>query len=273
MAEKTGIAWCHHTKNFWEGCTKVSPGCTNCYAEARDKRFNHGVHWGPGAARLPHLVGALRDLPRWNRAAYEARERRRVFVNSLSDFFDNDVPPIWRWLAWRTIQECRHLDFLLLTKRIGNVLAMLPPDWGFGYGNVWLGITVVNQEEVDRDIPKLRAVPAYVRFLSCEPLLEKIDLCETFGIWWNSTALRWERQGFHSGIDWVIVGGESGRGARPFSLTWARSLREQCAAANVAFFMKQLGSNPELFGHAKQRAKWDDPDEWPAELQVQEFPA
>jgi protein gp37 len=138
---------------------------------------------------------------------------------------------------WQLISETPHLTWMLLTKRIGNVLLMLPADWpDSAFHNVWVGATVVNQEEAERDIPKLLRVPVAKRFLSCEPLLGPLDLTQFLD---RGT----EHMGHHEfpGIDWVIVGGESGTGARAMEIEWARSLRDQCAAAGVPFHFKQWG--------------------------------
>ncbi|WP_143292922.1 DUF5131 family protein, partial [Burkholderia pseudomallei] len=176
MSENSKIEWCDHTFNPWEGCQKVGPGCDHCYAEARNARFSGGtaVNWGPGAPQRRTSPANWRKPMKWNRdgAFYAIHgHRQRVFCASLADVFDNTVDPAWRADLFRLIADTPNLDWLLLTKRIGNVAAMLReigidrlPD------NVWIGATIVNQEEADRDIPKLLAVPARVRFLSMEPL-------------------------------------------------------------------------------------------------------
>lgn len=318
---KTTIAWAHYTRNFWEGCTRVSLGCDRCYAADRDRRFHKSAHWGTGAPRLPHLLTAWNEIALWNRGAAKAGERRRVFINSLSDFFDNEVPWIWRWIAWRVIRQCSNLDFILVTKRIGNVPKMLPGDWGDGYPNVWLVITVVNQEEADRDVPKLLGIAARVRGLSCEPLLGPITIpgfCSQtswcpicHAIVADSLAVPHEATHEVSSFDefdparhcmdvpaklqWVITGGESGRGARYFDVEWARDIREQCQASGVAFFLKQMGRAPRCSGITAPGAHWPagvnrndtgrghfevhlqdgagaDPREWPEDLRIQEFP-
>ena len=224
MGTDSAIEWTDHTFNPWEGCQKVGPGCDNCYAEARDQRFTGGKHWGPGAPRRLTSDANWRKPLAWNRDAAKTGTRPRVFCASLADVFDNAVPKLWRIALFGLIRETPHLDWLLLTKRPGNIINMLPPDWGTGWPNVWLGCTVVNREEMLRDGPKLRAIPATVRFWSAEPLLG--DIGEV------------PRKIMPS---WIITGGESGPKARPMHPDWARSLRDQCQAAWVPFFFKQWG--------------------------------
>jgi protein gp37 len=254
VAENSGIEWTHHTFNPWWGCFKVSPGCDNCYAERDAHRFYPGSKlWGTDTRRE---FGAKHwGAPaKWDRAAAAAGVRARVFCASMADVFDKDGPEGARAQLWQTIRSTPNLDWLLLTKRIGNAARMLPPDWGAGYPNAWLGASIVNQDEADRDIPKLLRTPGAVRFLSMEPLLSRVDLMHillkhaeypergqpdvTFD------ALRGWHGGFESGrtrVDWVIVGGESGPNARPIHPLWAASLRNQCNAAGVPFFFKQWG--------------------------------
>lgn len=226
MAEKTGIAWTDSTFNPWIGCTKVGPGCDNCYAEAlMDKRW-HKVQWGAGKPRSRTSDANWRTPLFWE-SQHEAfalmhGRRRRVFCASLSDVFDNEAPPQWRGDLWALVKATPHLDWLILTKRIGNVRGMAPAE-GLP-PNVWLGATIVNQEEYDRDAHKLLAVPASVRFLSVEPMLEPIRAAPSIGA-----------------FDWVIVGGESGKAARPIEREWIDSLHDQCAWFGVPFFFKQWG--------------------------------
>lgn len=262
MAENSKIEWTDHTFNPWEGCQKVGPGCDHCYAEARNARFGggHAVNWGPGAPRRRTSDANWRKPLHWEsdaEAFYFAFERRqRVFCASLADVFDNEVPEQWRVDLFNLIARTPSLDWLLLTKRIGNVLPMLR---NMGASelprNVWLGATVVNQEEADRDIPKLLATPARVRFLSIEPMLGPINLeqaCDiaeqqVFGSkTWSQMAeparcVDAMRNGSVVLLDWVICGGESGSGARPMHPAWARGLRNQCKAAGVPFLFKQWG--------------------------------
>ena len=230
MAETTGIAWTDSTWNPWIGCTKYGPGCDNCYAEAlMDKRWRR-VQWGKGKPRQKTSAANWQAPLRWEKHheafALAHGRRRRVFCASLADVFDNEAPRAWRRELFELIEATPHLDWLLLTKRIGNVPAMLKHDGDREAlpANVWLGATMVNQAEYDRDVPKLAAVGASVRFLSVEPMLGPIR---------GGLALR--------GLDWVIVGGESGAKARPIQREWIQSLRAECAAAGVAFFFKQWG--------------------------------
>jgi protein gp37 len=234
MAENTKIEWTDHTFNPWTGCTKVSPGCDGCYAEAWAKRSGT-VRWGVGEPRRRTTDANWRLPPKWNAQAEREGRRFRVFCASLADVFDNAVPDYWRADLYELIAATPHLDWLLLTKRIGNAAAMLPRYMGGDLvPNVWIGATVVNQEEADRDIPKLLAVPARVRFLSIEPMLGPVDLGQAL-----AGGLELVRRG--ATIDWIIAGGESGPKARPAHPDWFRSLRDQCAAAGVPFMFKQWG--------------------------------
>lgn len=280
MSDKTGIEWADSTFNPWMGCTKVSPACDHCYAERDTARFGR-VQWGSGQPRVRTSAGNWKKPMQWNRADFRAcgdcgwrgevdtlvddacpscgkherlePARRRVFCASLADVFDNDVDPAWRADLFSLIEQTPNLDWMLLTKRIGNAKTMMSDALHLvqsanRYGmiwplpNIWLGATICNQEEADRDIPKLLAVPAAVRFLSMEPLLGPIDLP---GLFYYGT----ERTGGvvplrdrgHAQLDWVIVGGESGPQARPMHPDWVRDLRDQCAAAGVPFLFKQWG--------------------------------
>lgn len=240
MGENSAIAWTDHTFNPWIGCAKVSPGCDNCYAEAQDRHRKWTPEgWGAGKPRRRTSDANWRQPLKWNRAAEASGTRPRVFCASLADVFDNEVPRAWRDDLFALIRATPALDWIVLTKRIGNATKMLPPDWGDGYPNVWLLITVVNQHEADRDVPKLLDTPAMVRGLSIEPQLGPIDFYKT------SAAMPfaghpWRNGPILQGIHWIICGAESGPGRRPFDEDWARSLRDQCQAAGAAFFLKQL---------------------------------
>ena len=241
MAEVTGIGWTHHTYNPWIGCTKVSPGCDLCYAEHDWDHRYHRVEWGGPRSRTKTAKEPLS----WDRKARAAGERRRVFCSSISDVFDNQAPDEWRADLWALIARCRALDWMLLTKRPQNITKMLPEGWPWPH--VWLGTTSENQEEAERRLPILLRIPAVVHFASVEPQLGPVDLGNYVG----------------AGLDWVICGGESGYGCRPFDPDWARPLRDQCHASSTAFFMKQLGGHPD---------KRDELDDLPADLRIRQWP-
>lgn len=254
MSENTKIEWCDHTFNPWTGCTKISPACDHCYAEGWAKRSGH-VGWGVHADRRRTSNGNWRKPLRWNAEAdafMERHDRRQsVFCASLGDWADNAVPNEWRFDLGRLILATPKLDWLLLTKRIGNAACMLREMFPDGVPpNVRIGATICNQPEADRDIPKLLAL-GLPNLLSMEPLLGPVDL----------TRIPVSGQGHHEfdpiitanvlkraaaypplpQVHWVIVGGESGPGARPMHPDWARSLRDQCLAAGVPMMFKQWG--------------------------------
>lgn len=299
MAETTGISWTDSTFNPWRGCSKVSPGCAHCYAEKLAAR-NPSVlgTWGPNGTRVIAAESYWRQPLKWEREAVQNGCRHRVFCASLADVFEDRVDliePLARLL--RLIHLTPHLDWQLLTKRpeaitrrlqlVKNIAptsdqdindgADLAAQWLLGspMPNIWLGCTVENQEAADRRIPALLTIPATVHFLSCEPLLEPLDLhaVQTDSHWPGKsepskhdvlrgfTCSRRERfvlngiieekgevpfvdVNYAGRVDWVIVGGESGPRARMFHLGWARDIQSQCQAAGAAFFMKQCGSNP-----------------------------
>lgn len=241
MSEHTAIEWTDHTFNTHWGCSEVSPGCDNCYARRLAARFGYG--WGDHAPKREFDEEHWHELLRWDAKAKAAGVRRFVFSNSMSDLFDKFAPAGVRERHFEYIERTPNLIHLLLTKRIGNVRRMVEATGRCGLpDNVWLGISVVNQEEADRDIPKLLAVPAEKHFLSMEPLLGGTDI----GIYLSRTNMLGLQllPGFVDplpGIDWVIAGGESGPVARPMHSDWVRSLRDQCAAAGVPFLFKQWG--------------------------------
>jgi len=230
MGENSKIEWTTHTFNPWIGCQKVGPGCDHCYAEdMMDKRYGR-VDWGPHGVRVRTSDANWRKPVAWNKAAAGASERPRVFCASLADWADthHSISHFWREDLGDLIEATPNLDWLLLTKRIGNADDVLGEMFARQVPrNVWIGLTVVNQQEADRDIPKLLSLKVKrgisLAFLSIEPLLGQIVLPSSFL------------------IDLVIVGGESGPNARPMHPEWTRSLRDQCAAAGVPFFFKQWG--------------------------------
>jgi protein gp37 len=250
MGQDSRIEWTDHTFNPWTGCTKVSPGCDHWYAEGWAKRSGH-VQWGNAPRRRTSASNWTQPL-KWNAQAEREGCRLRVFCASLADVFDNAAPPEWRRDLFDLIARTPHLDWLVLSKRIGNAQRMIEEALiGIGDGatdalgswpwrNVMLGATIVTREELLRDAPKLKATSAAVRFWSAEPLLEDLGTIPRELL-----------------PDWVIVGGESGHGARTMDPAWARGLRDQCAAAGSAFFMKQMTGKAEI----------------PADLQLRQFPA
>jgi len=262
MTANTTIEWTDATFNPWWGCTKISPGCDHCYAEGIATRFAPGI-WGAHGDRREFGDNHWRRPENWNRAAERAGVRMHVFVASMADWADNHaIAKKYRPRLFRLIEDTPWLDWQMLTKRVGNVEGMVPEHWLAGRwpNNAWLGISVVNQEEADRDIPKLRRLPAPVRFLSCEPLLGPIDFEQdglfhfrcpnepefpvmdpTTGVYECCNECDYTGIGSELAIHWVIAGGESGRAARPMHPDWARSLRDQCSRASVPFLFKQWG--------------------------------
>lgn len=275
MGDKTGIEWCDHTMNPWWGCTRVSPGCEHCYAETFAARW--GVKWGVKAERRIASEKVWNDPIRWDRAAEKAGVRRRVFCASMADVFEDrrDLDE-HRARVFDIVTHTPHLDWQLLTKRIENVRDMVPEHWMSGGwpGNAWIGATAEDQRRADERNRHLLALPAPVRFLSCEPLLGPVDIERPLNAGlslaeWQDRALSGiDPYGIRPGwprIDWVICGGESGPGARPMHPDWARSLRDQCKAAGVPLFVKQMGSH----GRVGKGAAIDD---LPVDLQIREFP-
>lgn len=244
MGENTAIEWASHTFNPWVGCTKVSPGCKFCYAEhLMDHRMGR-AKWGAGQPRQRTSLANRRKPIAWDKAAAKAGIRQRVFSASLSDVFDVEAPQEWRDELWALIAKTSNLDWLLLTKRPQNVMGMVPASWKFLFPkNVWMGVSVENQDAANERIPILLDIPACTRFLSCEPLLGPVDLTRVRVPWGERNALDGavEGRGMTPSIDWVIVGGESGANARPMHPEWARSLRDQCLVSGTRFFFKQWG--------------------------------
>jgi protein gp37 len=243
MGDITKIEWADKTFNPWIGCTKVSPACDHCYAEAMmDTRYGR-ARWGAGEDRV-RTSAANWQLPRrWDRQAQKDGSRPFVFCASLADVFDNEVDPMWRHDLFKLIKETPTLIWLLLTKRIGNVNKMTNPFAGNPAlpGNAAIGATIANQEEYDRDRMKLWDVAMACRplftFGSFEPMLGPIILDK------------------HA-PDWIICGGESGREVREMNPQWARDLRDGTRRFGRAFFMKQMTGKKPI----------------PSDLMVREFP-
>lgn len=230
MSDRTGIAWCDATVNFWWGCTEVSPGCDNCYARVLAAHKPVGrpariAKWGPREDRVDIWGAGVLVSKLQNRAKREGR-RLRVFTNSMSDFFDNAVSPERRAWAWDRIAETPELDWLVLTKRPQNITKMLPSSWPYGFSHVWLGVSAENQEEADRRIPALGVVPdVAVRWVSFEPLLGSV----LFRDRWRS----------HDRIAWAVIGGESGSARRDCGVGAILALSQRCAEYGVTRFIKQ----------------------------------
>lgn len=230
--QNSKIEWTDHTFNPWMGCQKISPGCDHCYAEAMmDHRYGR-VEWGPHGTRIRTGEANWQKPLAWNRATIEEGVRRRVFAASLADIWDNKVPDEWRKDLFALIDQTRHLDWLLLTKRPKNMRRMLPKALSghrsWPWPNVWLGVTAEDQEHYERRWSILRDVPAAKRFVSYEPALGPLTI-----------------SGQGTTPNWIICGGESGRGARLMKPSWARALLCECRENDVAFFMKQMtGKTP-----------------------------
>jgi len=259
MGDKTGIEWTDATWNPTTGCDKVSPGCDNCYAMTLAPRLQAmgSAHYqqdgdprtsGPGFGIAMH-ADALDKPLRWTRP-------RRIFVNSMSDLFHGGVTREFQARVFAVMALAPQHTFQVLTKRPGVMRSVMNNpefkaavvralDWRAGHvtdeppaiewplPNVWLGTSVEDQERADLRIPALLGTPAAIRFLSMEPLLGPVDIINSLGDSWLT------------GLDWIIVGGESGHGARPMRAEWARSLRDQAEVAGVAFHFKQWGSHDE----------------------------
>ena len=283
MGENTKIEWCTHSVSPWRGCAKISAGCTNCYAEKMSHRNPKVLGmWGEGKDRPLLAENGWKQIHKWNRDAEKAGEIHRIFVNSISDFFE-DRPDLdaQRVRLLETAKCCPSLVFMLLTKR-AHLIASTLSRCGVETlpSNVWIGVSVENQQAADERIPHLTRVPAALRFLSVEPLLGPVTLDL-------------------DGISWAIVGGESGPKARVCDIEWVEAVVSQCKASGVPVFVKQLGArvrcSPYDFGHivreleaANHNAddvhfafkdgvqlddkKGGDMNEWPAHLRVREIP-
>lgn len=275
MGANSTIEWCDHTWNPWWGCIEVSDGCTRCYARTFAHRYGHQV-WGPAKTTGRRMMSEnyWRQPHRWNKADERSGQRARVFCASMADVFEDHpalIEPRARLI--QLIHDTPALDWLLLTKRpegwsdrlhevvrkTHNGADVLASQWldGDAPPNVWIGTSVEDQRRADERIPALLDIPARIRFLSCEPLLGPVDLSKwlpdlnrpieqvpdndaPIGVY-DSLNRDYYPDPAEIGISWIIVGGESGHGARPMHPDWARGLRDQCAAAGVPFFFKQWG--------------------------------
>jgi len=278
MGDKSKIEWTEATWNPVRGCSVVSEGCRNCYAMQVAARFSgrglpyeglayrneSGAHWtGKVRSVEPHLE----DPIRW-------KAPRRIFVNSMSDLFHESLTDTQIQNVFSVMEATSRHVFQVLTKRPARMLDFVKrlDDWlkyasdypghlSFKkrYGHVWLGVSVEDQKTADERIPLLLETPAAVRWISAEPLLDAVDLSAFMGVTSNITG---EREQRYSMIDWVVVGGESGAGARPMRLAWAESIIRRCESAGVPVFMKQLGTIWAQENNAKS-FKGGDASEWP----------
>lgn len=299
MGEKTKIEWADNTFNPWIGCTKVSAGCANCYAEhttrARVLRAQGHETWGKGAQRSRTSKATWANPLRWNSEVEPHPNYRTKVFPSLCDWLDDEVPIEWLADFLKLIHDTPHLDWLLLTKRPENferrlrACAVSIPGYQGNTAlfwwmrdpsrpphNIWLGVSVEDQKAADARIPILLRIPAAIRFLSVEPLLGPVNL-RTICTMVAGPLNALERG---AGLHWVIVGGESGPGARPCNLGWVRDIVQDCSNSEARCFVKQIGSRPfypprfegdNTFLKLKDK-KGGHPDEWPADLRVRQFP-
>lgn len=289
MAETTGIEWANATWSPVTGCSQVSPGCLNCYAEKLTAtRLRHQPKYQGLTDAQGHWTGEVRCHPELLDQPRDWKTPQRIFVCSMSDLCHEKVP--WNFMldVLDHMDAAEHHTFLVLTKRPGR-LVHLAKLWRERYhelwpANVWVGTSVEmewdGKKRLTGRLDCLLEVPAKVRFVSAEPLLEPLDLTP-----WFHKCTCGGKPCICNGLalNWVIVGGESGPGARPFDLAWARSLRNQCQHVGASFFMKQMGRNPidseipwdsvDGKGHLLLDPKGGNPEEWPQDLRVREFPA
>lgn len=217
MAEQSSIEWTDATWNPVRGCTKISPGCKHCYAETFAERFR-------GVPNHPYEQGFdLRLVPRKLAEPLRWKTPKMIFVNSMSDLFHDSVPDEYIEDVARTMESGNWHTYQVLTKRADRLQRLLsgPLRWAAELAHIWWGVSVENRQYGLPRIDLLRRAPAHTRFLSIEPLLEDLGTLDL------------------SGIHWVIVGGESGRGARPMHQDWVTSIQRQCRKARVPFFFKQ----------------------------------
>lgn len=270
MGKLSHIQWTHHTFNPWWGCTKVSPGCKNCYAEGLSHRWGHHV-WGPTAGRRFFGEKHWAEPLKWNQAAKQAGEVHRVFTASMADVFEARLAELndARARLFDLIENTPNLQWLILTKRPENMNLLAPSDWQNGWPSNTVAMTSIeDQRRTNERIPHLLRVPAPLKALSIEPLLGPVTLLE----WISEPAgPAWAGRNPSSGIDWVIVGGESGPRARPMKLNWALHLKDECLEHQVAFFFKQTGSVLARELGLKDRAGGDQ-DEFPIELFIRQIP-
>lgn len=286
--ERSKIEWTEATWNPIAGCNRVSPGCLNCYAERMARRLQAmGKKKYQGTVdKNGRWTGRINFNPDALNAPLKRKKPTTYFVNSMSDLFHENITLEQQTDIFEVIARAHWHTFQVLTKRPEQAVTRwrdiatgvayrlgeqkTPGFWPLK--NIWFGISVENQQTADKRIPELLKIPAKIRFLSCEPLLEPIDLED---LAYEAAGPEWA--GYNPLVDWVIIGGESGPRARPFDLAWAESIVAQCAAAGIPVFVKQLGSKP-IDGLNGQKSgypvtgKGGDMAEWPKALRVREYP-
>lgn len=273
MGKNSNISWTHHTFNPWHGCAKVSEGCKLCYAEKQDNRWAstseatdgkaiRNTHWGASAPRKMMSEAYWKQLEKWNRDVPEGEPAQRVFVASMADVFESRPDLIQpRERLFSAISDYKRLNFLLLTKRPENIIPLT--NWSVTHpprSNTWIGCTAENQKNLERRALHMQMMLSTITgtfggkstgpitFMSAEPLLGRLDL----------TKIEWRP-------DWIIVGGESGPGARAMSMEWVHSIYQQCEDLGISFFFKQTGAVLAKKWRYQDKAG-ADPGEWPAYL-------
>lgn len=240
MAKNSNIEWTNHSYNPWRGCLKISPGCKQCYMYREQERYG----------RNPRVVTRSKttfyDPFKW-------KEPALVFTCSWSDFFIQEADD-WRHEVWNIIKQTPHLTYQILTKRPENIVDRLPADWGDGWPNVWLGVSVENQDYIWR-VDELDNIPAIVHFVSYEPALGPLNI---------------EPELYFGKVDWLISGGESGNNPRPANLNWFRQIRDACQRFNIPFFHKQHGGNRKINGSWGGRLL--DGQEWSEFPKAHQYP-
>jgi protein gp37 len=263
---RTAISWTDLTFNLWWGCVRVSPGCVGCYADMTARRYGHAGLWRRSGPRRFLGEGTWSQPRKWNRDAELAGRVDLVFCSSMADAFEihpvaeiAEQQELARQRLWQMVDAYPFLIWQLLTKRLDNVADLVP--WGDTWPrNVWLGTSVEDQERAYSRLSLLTTYPAdiAVRFVSVEPLLEPVQIEP------------WLAIPRHVGVDWVIVGGESGGKARRFELSWARDIRDQVARSSAAFFFKQTGT--QAARELAIKGKGETFEDLPADLRIRQFP-
>lgn len=287
----TKIEWSDAVWNPTRGCSLVSEGCRLCYAMKQAHRFSGAGAAYDGLTKLtmngPHWTGQVRTVPELLDQPLRWRKPRKIFVNSMSDLFHEDVPDGFIDQVFGTMDRTPQHTYQILTKRPERMLSYCSQYWKVALDNVWLGVSVEDQKTADARIPLLLQTPAAIRFVSYEPALAEVNFAAI-------PAPGCYLDGFPDGLHWVIVGGESGPGARPFNVQWARHVRRACYVAGVPCFIKQMGSLPIVPACRQNHFEWGDGnfkeydadhwritlkdrkggdwDEWADDLRVREFP-